>query len=479
MLTYPSTHGVFEVEVQEICAAVHDAGGQVYVDGANLNALVGLAKPGRFGSDVSHLNLHKTFCIPHGGGGPGVGPIGVREHLVPFLPEPPAGRDRRPGPGRLRRALGFGRHPADLLGLRPADGPRRPAGGHRARDPRPPTTSPPGCGSTTRCSTPAPTGLVAHECILDIRPLTKATGVTNDDIAKRLIDFGFHAPTMSFPVAGTLMVEPTESEDKAELDRFVEAMVAIRGGDREGRLRGVRPRRQPAAQRTAHAGDAGGGVGPPLPPDDGGLPGEASSGRQYLSPVRRIDQAYGDRNLVCSCPPPEAFAEHDFGTRRRRPGTERTPAGPPAHPTTSGRRPTWWAPGHEQGDVDAKADLQRYLQTARDALVWKLEGLSEYDVRRPMTAHRHEPAGPGQAPGLRGGRLLRRHVRPSRSGVPGVDRGRGRGAELGHVGDGRGVTRRDPRPVPAGLGTRGRDRHRAAAGRSRAGPVVGRGARRR
>ena len=155
-------------------------------------------------------------------------------------------------------------------------------------------------------------GLVAHECILDIRPLTKATGVTNDDIAKRLIDFGFHAPTMSFPVAGTLMVEPTESEDKAELDRFVEAMVTIREEIEKVGHRRVRPHRQPAAQRAAHPGDAGGGVGPALPPDDGGLPGRGAVGRGYLSPVRRIDQAYGDRNLVCSCPPPEAFAEHDF-----------------------------------------------------------------------------------------------------------------------------------------------------------------------
>ncbi len=152
-------------------------------------------------------------------------------------------------------------------------------------------------------------GLVAHECILDIRPLTKATGITNDDIAKRLIDFGFHAPTMSFPVAGTLMVEPTESEDKAELDRFVEAMVAIRGEIEKVAVGGVRPHRQPAAQRPAHAGDAGGGVGAALHPDEAVYPAPSLSGRMYLSPVRRIDQAYGDRNLVCSCPPPEAFEE--------------------------------------------------------------------------------------------------------------------------------------------------------------------------
>ncbi|MGZ6777340.1 MAG: aminomethyl-transferring glycine dehydrogenase subunit GcvPB, partial [Blastococcus sp.] len=226
MLTYPSTHGVFETEVQEICAAVHDAGGQVYVDGANLNALVGLAKPGRFGSDVSHLNLHKTFCIPHGGGGPGVGPIGVREHLVPFLPNHPlvpAGPETGPGPVSAAPWGSAGILPISWAYVR--------------------LMGPDGLLAATEHAILAANyvaarlkehfpvlytgadGLVAHECILDIRPLTKATGVTNDDIAKRLIDFGFHAPTMSFPVAGTLMVEPTESEDKAELDRFVEAMV--------------------------------------------------------------------------------------------------------------------------------------------------------------------------------------------------------------------------------------------------------------
>src|SRR4051812_24304172 len=228
MLTYPSTHGVFEADIQEICGAVHDAGGQVYVDGANLNAMVGLAKPGRFGSDVSHLNLHKTFCIPHGGGGPGVGPIGVREHLVPFLPGHPLVETGGQGPAVSGAPWGSaGILPISWAYVR--------------------LMGPDGLLQATEQAILAANyvaarlkehfpvlytgadGLVAHECILDIRPLTKATGVTNDDIAKRLIDFGFHAPTMSFPVAGTLMVEPTESEDKAELDRFVEAMVTIRG----------------------------------------------------------------------------------------------------------------------------------------------------------------------------------------------------------------------------------------------------------
>ena len=238
-------------------------------------------------------------------------------------------------------------------------------------------------------------GLVAHECILDIRPLTKATGVTNDDIAKRLIDYGFHAPTMSFPVAGTLMVEPTESEDMAELDRFVEAMVAIRGGDREGRHGRVRPHRQPAAERAAHAGDAGGEGTGPTRATTADLPGPRAAGPSYLSPVRRIDQAYGDRNLVCACPPPEAFAEHDFSEHA--PAGTTAPAGPPAGAPTTGDdgrrrgRPAetglpkaadWQGDG--MTDTAAKADLQRYLQEGRDALLWKLDGLSDYDVRRPM-----------------------------------------------------------------------------------------------
>ncbi|SFK71390.1 aminomethyl-transferring glycine dehydrogenase [Geodermatophilus ruber] len=308
MLTYPSTHGVFEAEVQEICAAVHDAGGQVYVDGANLNALVGVARPGRFGSDVSHLNLHKTFCIPHGGGGPGVGPIGVREHLVPFLPGHPlvdtgssgpavSGAPwgsagilpiswaylRLMGPEGLRRATEHAILGANYLAARLREHyPVLYTGGH---------------------------GLVAHECILDIRPLTRASGVTNDDIAKRLIDFGFHAPTMSFPVAGTLMVEPTESEDKDELDRFVDAMVAIRAeiekvttGEYD---RGDNPLRNAPHTLQMLAGE----WGRPYPRSTAVYPVPGLRDRGYLSPVRRIDQAYGDRNLVCSCPPLSAYAD--------------------------------------------------------------------------------------------------------------------------------------------------------------------------
>src|SRR5205814_967314 len=232
MVTYPSTHGVYETAIAELCAKVHDAGGQVYVDGANLNALLGYAKPGRFGADVSHLNLHKTFCIPHGGGGPGVGPVAVRSHLAPYLPGHPLD-----GTGAVSAApegsAGILPIPWAYLRLMGPDGLARATGvavlaanyvASRLRAYYPVLYS----GNK---------GLVAHECILDLRPITKASGITVDDVAKRLIDYGFHAPTMSFPVAGTLMVEPTESEDMAELDRFCEAMIAIRqeiGADESG-----------------------------------------------------------------------------------------------------------------------------------------------------------------------------------------------------------------------------------------------------
>jgi len=312
MLTYPSTHGVYETEVREICAAVHDAGGQVYVDGANLNALVGLARPGRFGSDVSHLNLHKTFCIPHGGGGPGVGPIGVAEHLVPFLPGHPLVDTGAEGPAVSGAPYGSaGILPISWAYVRLMG----PDGLTRA-------TEHAILGANylaTRLREHFPVlytgadGMVAHECILDIRPLTKATGITNDDIAKRLIDFGFHAPTMSFPVAGTLMVEPTESEDKAELDRFVEAMVTIRG-EIEKVASGEYDRTDNPLRNAPHTlAMLAGEWERPYPRTTAVYPVRGLQGRSYLSPVRRIDQAYGDRNLVCACPPIEAFAEHDFG----------------------------------------------------------------------------------------------------------------------------------------------------------------------
>ena len=218
MVTYPSTHGVYETGIAELCAKVHDAGGQVYVDGANLNALVGYAKPGRFGADVSHLNLHKTFCIPHGGGGPGVGPVAVRAHLAPYLPGHPLAPESPVGPVSAAPYGSAGILAISWMylrimgpdGLRQATGAAVLAANYVAARLRPYY---PVLYSGNK-------GLVAHECILDLRPLTKASGVTVEDVAKRLIDYGFHAPTMSFPVAGTLMVEPTESADLAELDRF-------------------------------------------------------------------------------------------------------------------------------------------------------------------------------------------------------------------------------------------------------------------
>jgi glycine dehydrogenase len=297
MVTYPSTHGVYETGIAELCAKVHAAGGQVYVDGANLNALVGYARPGRFGADVSHLNLHKTFCIPHGGGGPGVGPVAVRAHLAPHLPAhvsaAPYGSAgilpipwaylRMMGPDGLAAATGVAVLAANYIATRLREHyPVLYAGEH---------------------------GLVAHECILDLRPLTKATGVTVDDVAKRLIDYGFHAPTMSFPVPGTLMVEPTESEDLAELDRFVAAMIAIRG-----EIGKVAAGEWPAgdnplvnAPHTA-AMVSGDEWAHPYPRSVAAYPTGQVAGK-YWTPVRRIDGAYGDRNLVCSCPAPAAYED--------------------------------------------------------------------------------------------------------------------------------------------------------------------------
>jgi len=291
-----------------VAELVHAAGGQVYVDGANLNALVGLARPGTFGADVSHLNLHKTFCIPHGGGGPGVGPVAVLAHLKEFLPGQPFGA---PGPVGPVAAAPYGS--AGILpiswayirmmgaeGLRRATGVAILSANYLARrlDPHFPVLY------TGR------DGLVAHECILDLRQIASQTGITAEDVAKRLIDYGFHAPTMSFPVAGTLMVEPTESEDLAELDRFCDAMIAIRqeiarvaSGDYDAKDNPLKN-----APHTASTLLSAGWEHPygreeaayPLPGDRRG---------KYWPPVGRVDQAYGDRNLMCACPPPEAFAD--------------------------------------------------------------------------------------------------------------------------------------------------------------------------
>jgi glycine dehydrogenase len=311
MITYPSTHGVFEESVREICALVHDAGGQVYVDGANLNALVGLAKPGRFGADVSHLNLHKTFCIPHGGGGPGVGPVAVRAHLAGYLPTHPLVAEAGPSPAVVGPVSGApwgsaGILPISWAYIRLMGGEGLTAATHAAI-----------LGANYLAHRLQPHfpvlytgrgGLVAHECIVDLRAITKETGVTAEDVAKRLIDYSFHAPTLSFPVAGTLMIEPTESEDLAELDRFVDAMVAIRAEiERVGR--GDWPRDDnPLSQAPHTAEHLAGEWTHPYTREEAAYPLPSLRRTKYWPPVRRIDGALGDRNLVCSCPPPEAFA---------------------------------------------------------------------------------------------------------------------------------------------------------------------------
>jgi glycine dehydrogenase len=306
MVTYPSTHGVYETGIAQLCAKVHDAGGQVYVDGANLNALLGFAKPGRFGADVSHLNLHKTFCIPHGGGGPGVGPVAVRAHLAAYLPGHPLAPAGPVGPvsAAPHGSAGILPIPWAYLRLMGPDGLARATGvavlaanyvAARLREHFPVLYA----GNK---------GLVAHECILDLRAISKSSGVSVDDVAKRLVDYGFHAPTMSFPVAGTLMVEPTESEDLTELDRFCDAMIEIR---RE--IAQVAAGQWPAgdnplanAPHTAEMVTAD-EWNHPYPRSVAAYPAGVDPTAKYWSPVRRIDGAYGDRNLVCSCPPPAAF----------------------------------------------------------------------------------------------------------------------------------------------------------------------------
>ncbi|MFJ4244263.1 aminomethyl-transferring glycine dehydrogenase [Streptomyces iakyrus] len=311
MITYPSTHGVFEEHVSEICAQVHEAGGQVYVDGANLNALVGLAKPGHFGGDVSHLNLHKTFCIPHGGGGPGVGPVAVREHLAPYLPnhplQPEAGPETGVGPISAAPWGSAGILPISWAYVRLMGG----EGLKRATQVA--VLSANYIAKRLEPHYPVlytgPGGLVAHECIIDLRPLTKATGVSVDDVAKRLIDYGFHAPTMSFPVAGTLMIEPTESEDLAELDRFCEAMIAIRA-EIEKVGSGEWPAEDNPLRGAPHtAGALAGEWEHAYSREEAVFPAGVSAADKYWPPVRRIDQAYGDRNLVCSCPPLDAYED--------------------------------------------------------------------------------------------------------------------------------------------------------------------------
>jgi glycine dehydrogenase len=311
MVTYPSTHGVFEDTISDLCALVHDAGGQVYLDGANLNAMMGLARPGHFGGDVSHLNLHKTFCIPHGGGGPGVGPIGVRSHLAPFLPNHPFSEEAGPksGVGPISAAP-FGS--ASILPISWAYV-RLMGGEGLTRASQVAVLSANYIAARLREHFPVlyagADGLVAHECILDLRDLTKRTGVTVDDVAKRLIDYGFHAPTMSFPVAGTLMVEPTESEDLTELDRFIEAMIAIREEIAQVESGSVEAAESVLRHAPYTAQSIAGEWSHPFDRMTAAYPKGVDPTAKYWSPVRRVDGAYGDRHLVCSCPPPEAFED--------------------------------------------------------------------------------------------------------------------------------------------------------------------------
>ncbi len=312
MITYPSTHGVFEEHVGEVCAAVHDAGGQVYIDGANLNALVGLAKPGHFGGDVSHLNLHKTFCIPHGGGGPGVGPVAVAEHLVEYLPSLRQSIQR---PKDLRRkGKAVSAAPYGSAGILPIPWAYIALMGGEGllRATQVAVLSANYIAARLEEHFPVlyrgPGGLVAHECIIDIRPLTKTTDITAEDIAKRLIDYGFHAPTMSFPVPGTLMIEPTESEDLAEIDRFIDAMIAIRGEIAQIE-RGEIAAEDSALRHAPHTAAmlAGDEWNQKYSREQAAFPLPSLRADKYFPPVRRIDNAHGDRNLVCACPPPEAF----------------------------------------------------------------------------------------------------------------------------------------------------------------------------
>jgi len=318
MVTYPSTHGVFETEIQSICALVHAQGGQVYLDGANLNAQVGLCKPGLYGADVCHLNLHKTFCIPHGGGGPGVGPIAVAEHLQPFLPGHPLSSDcggaQAIGPVSAAPWGSASILPISWMYIRLMGG----AGLRRASavallaanwlaeqlEPHFPVLY------------RGPGGRVAHECILDLRPLRRSAGLEVDDLAKRLMDYGFHAPTVSWPVAGTVMVEPTESEGLAELQRFCDAMVAIRAeaaaieaGQSDPENNPLKRAPHTLAAVTADSWDR------PYSRQLAGFPAGEQQQRDKLWPaVARIDNAYGDRHLVCTCPSVQELAEVTMST---------------------------------------------------------------------------------------------------------------------------------------------------------------------
>jgi glycine dehydrogenase len=309
MVTYPSTHGVFEAAIRDMCQVVHGHGGQVYMDGANMNAQVGLTRPADMGADVCHLNLHKTFCIPHGGGGPGMGPIGVARHLVPFLPDHPVVPSGFPKSFGTVSAAPWGS--PSILPISWA---------YIA------LMGPDGLAQATRVAIlnanyiakrlekhysllyAGKNGLIGHECILDTRPFKQSAGVEVEDIAKRLMDYGFHAPTVSFPVAGTLMVEPTESESREELDRFCHAMIAIREEIREIED-GRQPRGNNLLTNSPHTlGDVTtNDWDRPYPRERAAFPSPSTREHKVWPTVGRIDSAFGDRNLVCVCPPIEAY----------------------------------------------------------------------------------------------------------------------------------------------------------------------------
>ena len=304
MITYPSTHGVFEEGVREICQISHDHGGQVYMDGANMNAMVGLAQPGEIGSDVSHLNLHKTFCIPHGGGGPGMGPIGVKSHLIPHLP----GHSSQDSSGAVSGAqygspslLPISWAYCLMMGSEGLTNATK----YAILNANYIATRLKGSYDVLY---KGPSGRVAHECIIDTRPLAIG-GVSVDDIAKRLVDCGFHAPTMSFPVSGTLMIEPTESEPKAELDRFCDAMLGIRK-EAQDVADGIYPKDNNPLSNAPHTmSDLVGDWDRPYTREQACFPPGSFKIDKYWAPVNRVDNAYGDKNLICSCPPMEEYLD--------------------------------------------------------------------------------------------------------------------------------------------------------------------------
>ena len=309
MVTYPSTHGVFEARIKEICEIVHQNGGQVYMDGANMNAQIGLCKPGEFGPDVCHLNLHKTFCIPHGGGGPGMGPIGVKKHLAPFLPGHVLNKTGGEKAIGSISAAPWGS--ASILpicwvymklmgtaGLKQATQVAILNANYMARK----------LEKHYPVLYKGEKGFVAHECILDIRPLKAETGIEVEDIAKRLMDYGFHAPTVSFPVAGTLMIEPTESESKGELDRFIDAMTTIRA-EIEAVKTGKSDKKDNPLKNAPHTAEMISSTEwmHSYSREEAAFPRPWVRGKKFWPSVARIDNVYGDRNLVCACPPIESY----------------------------------------------------------------------------------------------------------------------------------------------------------------------------